>query len=82
MIGEPIGEKESWAVSAYLIAITPDLQISVKEQRKQQMQTGMAQVAFQAASVVSPDSPDDPDSAVVKVPEEGNYDPEEATATL
>ena len=34
VIGEPIGEKESWAVSAYLIAITPDLQIAMKEQRE------------------------------------------------
>ena len=78
VIGEPIGEKESWAVSAYLIAITPDLQISVKEQRKQQIQTGMAQVAFQAASIASPDAPQDLDSAVVQDPDDGSYDPEEA----
>ena len=70
VIGEPIGETESWAVSAYLIAITPDLQISVKEQRKQEIQTGMAQVAFQAASISSPDAIQDPD--------EGSYDPAEA----
>ena len=78
VIGEPIGEKESWAVSAYLIAITPELQTSVKEQRKQQMQTGMAQVAFQAASIASPDAPQDLDSAVVQDPVDGSYDPAEA----
>ena len=78
VIGEPIGEKESWAVSAYLIAITHDLQISVKEQRKQEIQTDMAQVAFQAASISSPDAIQDPDSVVIQDPDDESYDSAEA----
>ena len=78
VIGEPIGEKESWAVSAYLIAITPDLQIAMKEQRKQEIQSDMAQVAFQSASIPSPDAIQNPDSAVIQNPDDASYDPEEA----
>ena len=37
MIGEPIHQEEEWTVSAYLIAITPDIQVSVREQRQEQM---------------------------------------------
>ena len=53
IIGEPITQADQWTVSAYLIAITPELQVSAKEQRKQQMQVNQAQSAL--ASLTSPD---------------------------
>ncbi len=51
MIGEPIHTEESWAVSAYLIAITPDIQVSVREQRQEQMRADEAKAAAQTATV-------------------------------
>ncbi len=51
MIGEPIHEEEEWTVSAYLIAITPDIQVSVREQRQEQMRSDEAKEAVQTATV-------------------------------
>ena len=50
MIGEPIHEEEEWTVSAYLIAITPDIQTSVRRQRQEQMRADEAKVAAQIAT--------------------------------
>jgi mono/diheme cytochrome c family protein len=49
ILGAPIFEEEQWTVSAYLIAITPDLQNSAREQRKRQLEVTQAQAAVQAA---------------------------------
>ena len=51
MIGEPIHEEEEWTVSAYLIAITPDIQVSAREQRQEQMRSDEAREAAQIATV-------------------------------
>ena len=51
MIGEPIHQEEEWTVSAYLIAITPDIQTSVRQQRQEQMRMGEAREAAQIATV-------------------------------
>ncbi len=51
MIGEPIHEEEEWTVSAYLIAITPDIQTSVRQQRQEQMRADEAKAAAQIATV-------------------------------
>lgn len=51
MIGEPIFREEEWSVSAYLIAITPDIQVSVREQRQDQMRADTAKAAVQTATV-------------------------------
>ena len=51
MIGEPIHQEEEWTVSAYLIAITPDIQVSAREQRQEQMRVDEAREAAQIATV-------------------------------
>ena len=51
MIGEPIHQEEEWTVSAYLIAITPDIQVSVRQQRQEQMRSDEAKEAAQTATV-------------------------------
>lgn len=51
MIGEPIHQEEEWTVSAYLIAITPDIQVSVRVQRQEQMRANAAKEAVQIATV-------------------------------
>ena len=51
MIGEPIHQEEEWSVSAYLIAITPDIQVSVRQQRQEQMRADEAKIAVQTAAV-------------------------------
>ena len=51
MIGEPIHQEEEWTVSAYLIAITPDIQVSVREQRQEQMRVDEAKEAAQTATI-------------------------------
>ena len=79
MIGEPITQEDQWTVSAYLIAITPELQVSAKEQRKQQIQVSQAQNAI--AVLTNPDevivNPDEVDETG-EVPAEETYDPEAA----
>ena len=50
MIGEPIHEEEEWTVSAYLIAITPDIQTSARQQRQEQMRADEAKAAAQIAT--------------------------------
>jgi mono/diheme cytochrome c family protein len=82
VIGEPLTEENQWAVSTYLIAITPDIQNSVKEQRKQRMQASQAQVALRAAFIPSPDVVQDadaaiqsPDDVVMTSPDAEGYDP-------
>ena len=52
MLGEPIHQEEEWSVSAYLIAITPDIQVSVREQRQEQMRADEAKEAAQIVSFV------------------------------
>ena len=51
MIGEPIHQEEEWTVSAYLIAITPDIQVSARQQRQEQMRADEAKEAVQTATV-------------------------------
>ena len=51
MIGEPIHQEEEWSVSAYLIAITPDIQVSVRQQRQEQMRADEARIAAEVATV-------------------------------
>ena len=79
IIGEPITQEDQWAVSAYLIAITPELQISAKEQRKQRMQVSQAQNAL--AVLTNPDEVADeaivnPDEVVMN-PDEVIVNPDE-----
>ena len=52
MIGEPIYQEEEWSVSAYLIAITPDIQTSVRQQRQAQMRADEAKAAAQIVTFV------------------------------
>lgn len=52
IIGEPIYPEEEWSVSAYLIAITPDLKTAVKQQRADKMRTDEARAAVQIASSI------------------------------
>ena len=72
MIGEPITQEDQWTVSAYLIAITPELQVSAKAQRKQQIQVSQAQNAL--AVLTNPD--DVADEAIVN-PDEVIVNPDE-----
>ena len=51
MIGEPIHQEEEWTVSAYLIAITPDIQVSARQQRQEQMRADEAKEAVQTATI-------------------------------
>ena len=79
MIGEPITLEDQWTVSAYLIAITPELQVSAKEQRKQRMQASQAQNAL--AVLTNPDAVADeaivnPDEVIVN-PDEVIVNPDE-----
>ena len=57
ILGEPITEEDTWTVSTYLIAITPDLQVSAKIQRDQQLERTQVQTAFQTAVTVPSTSP-------------------------
>ena len=79
MIGEPITLEDQWTVSAYLIAITPELQVSAKEQRRQRMQASQAQNAL--AVLTNPDEVADevivnPDEVIVN-PDEVIVNPDE-----
>ncbi len=74
MIGEPIHQEEEWTVSAYLIAITPDIQISVRQQRQQQMRSDEARIAAQIASIAM-EAEIEPDTDTVV---EDTYDAVEA----
>ena len=83
MIGEPITLEDQWTVSAYLIAITPELQVSAKEQRKQRMQVSQAQDAL--AVLTNPDEVADevivnPDEVIVN-PDEVIVNPDEVEET-
>ncbi|MCZ6633030.1 MAG: hypothetical protein O7G87_06455 [bacterium] len=49
ILGEPITEMDQWTVSAYLVAITPDLQASAKVQRKRQVESSKVKTALLAA---------------------------------
>ena len=72
IIGEPITLEDQWTVSAYLIAITPELQISAKEQRKQRMQVSQAQNALAVLT-----NPDEVVGEVVVNPDEVVVNPDE-----
>ena len=72
MIGEPITLEDQWTVSAYLIAITPELQVSAKEQRRQRMQASQAQ---NAVAVLT--SPDEVEVEVIVNPDEVIVNPDE-----
>ena len=83
IIGEPISQEDQWTVSAYLIAITPELQVSAKEQRKQRMQISQAQNAV--AVLTNPDEVADevivnPDEVIVN-PDEVIVNPDEVEET-
>ena len=83
IIGEPISQEDQWTVSAYLIAITPELQVSAKEQRKQRMQVSQAQNAL--AVLTNPDGVADevivtPDEVIVN-PDEVIVNPDEVEET-
>ena len=83
MIGEPISLEDQWTVSAYLIAITPELQVSAKEQRRQRMQASQAQNAL--AVLTNPDEVADevvvnPDEVIVN-PDEVIVNPDEVEET-
>ena len=90
MIGEPITLEDQWTVSAYLIAITPELQVSAKEQRRQRMQASQAQSALAVLTnpdevadevVVNPDAVTvNPDEVIVN-PDEVIVNPDEIEET-
>ena len=71
-IGEPITQADQWTVSAYLIAITPELQISAKEQRKQRIQVSQAQNALAVLT-----NPDEVADEVIINPDEEILNPDE-----
>lgn len=48
LLWNPIDETDQWAVSTYLIAITPDLQRSAKQKRTEEVAIQQVQVAIQA----------------------------------
>lgn len=50
---DPITEEEGWAVSAYLVAISRDLQKSMKERRAEQMAKEKAEASLGAAAEAS-----------------------------
>jgi mono/diheme cytochrome c family protein len=62
VIGEPIFPEEEWSVSAYLIAITPDIKTAVKQQRAEQMRTDEAKAAVQIAASIMEEEPTTADS--------------------
>jgi len=68
IIGMPIDEEDQWTVSTYLIAITPDLQISAKRQRQRQLEVSRTQTALQTAFTTS----------TSEASEETSYSPEAA----
>ncbi|RKU33937.1 hypothetical protein C6496_21130 [Candidatus Poribacteria bacterium] len=72
MIGEPISLEDQWTVSAYLIAITPELQVSAKEQRRQRMQASQAQNALAVLT-----NPDEVAGEVIVNPDEVIVNPDE-----
>ena len=72
MIGEPISLEDQWTVSAYLIAITPELQVSAKEQRRQRMQASQAQNALAVLT-----NPDEVGGEVIVNPDEVIVNPDE-----
>ena len=76
MIGEPITLEDQWTVSAYLIAITPELQVSAKEQRKQRMQVSQAQNALAVLT-----NPDEVVDEVIVKPDEVIVNPDEVEET-
>ena len=84
IIGEPISQEDQWTVSAYLIAITPELQVSAKEQRRQRMQASQAQNAL--AVLTNPDEVGDqvvvnPDEVILN-PDEVVVNPDEVEETV
>ena len=46
VFGHPINQPDQWAVATYLIAISPDLQVSAKRRREQELQTAHAKDAL------------------------------------
>ena len=56
----PISEQEQWHVTAYLIAISPDLQRSAKQQRDQQQREEQTRVAVQESPSGGAKSAGDP----------------------
>lgn len=49
VIGRPIEQPDQWAVATYLIAISPDLQVSAKQRRVQELQAEQARSALRTA---------------------------------
>ena len=49
VFGRPIEIEEQWTVATYLIAISPDLQVSAKHRREQELQTEQARDALLTA---------------------------------
>ena len=62
VIGEPIFPEEEWSVSAYLIAITPDIKTAVKQQRAEQMRANEAKAAVEIAASIMEEEPATADS--------------------
>jgi len=53
---DPITENEQWAVSAYLIAITPHLQESIKQRRQDERRQQLSITAIKATPASRPDT--------------------------
>jgi hypothetical protein len=49
VFGHPIDPEDQWAVASYLIAISPDLQVSAKRRREQELQSASAKDALLSA---------------------------------
>ena len=71
IIGEPITQAEEWSVSAYLIAITPDIKNAMRQQRQEKMRADESKAAAQIATTTVDMSPQPVTSAA-------NYNAEEA----
>jgi mono/diheme cytochrome c family protein len=79
---DPLKESEMLAVTAYLVAITPDLQKSQKQLRKEDQEKARAMVAARASEIAAPELPPsaDGDAGVPKAPDMKHFDVAETKA--
>ena len=57
LLWDPLSEQDQWAVTGYLIAITPHLQKSIKRRRKEELERQRAKSGLQMVSAVRPETP-------------------------
>ena len=57
LLWDPLSEQDQWAVTGYLIAITPHLQKSIKRRRKEESERQRAKSGLQMVSAGRPETP-------------------------